>query len=54
MQMAQLKMFGIDDRRILDANEVDLNKKVNYDGINIKLNEEKKKSFEFIESIING
>lgn len=48
-----LKTLGIENRRISDANEVDLNQKINYDEVNIKLNEEKKKSYEFIESIIN-
>lgn len=48
-----LKTLGIENRRISDANEVDLNQKINYDDVNIKLNEEKKKSYEFIESIIN-
>ena len=48
-----LSVLGLDDRCISNANEIDLSTKINYDEVNIKLNEERKKSFEFIESIIN-
>ena len=48
-----LKTLNIEDRRISNANEIDLSKQINYKEVDIKLNEERNKSFEFIESIIN-
>lgn len=48
-----LSSLGIESRRISNADDVDLSKQINYAQVNEKLNGERKKSFEFIESIIN-
>lgn len=48
-----LSSLGIESRRISNADDVDLSKQINYGQVNEKLNGERKKSFEFIESIIN-
>lgn len=48
-----LKTLNIEERRISNADEIDLNKRINYREVNETLTEERNKSFEFIESIIN-
>lgn len=48
-----LQTLELEDRRISDISEIDSKKQIDYNRVNEKLNEERKKSLEFIESIIN-